>query len=116
MRFLKKYITNNFLTEHTENLSPNRYYIYTHIGCIKRAVKTHTPLLVGSACAGVPSTETHAGGGDARDPGAGGRDGPFSVLSHRLTILIFGVELVCHLDVPQLECSLFLLSICPLFK
>lgn len=50
LRFLKKYITKNLLTKHTENLSPPpRYYIYTHIRFLKTAVKMHTPLFAGSS-------------------------------------------------------------------
>lgn len=35
------------LTKHTENLSPYRYYIYTHIRFLKTAVKMYTPLFAG---------------------------------------------------------------------
>lgn len=72
LRFLKKYITKNLLTKHTENLSPYSYYIYTHFWFLKTAVKMYTLLFSGSSTdkvAGAPCTE--CGVGVARRGGPG---------------------------------------------
>lgn len=72
LRFLKKYITKNLLTKHTENLSPYSYYIYTHFWFLKTAVKMYTPLFAESSAdkaAGAPRTERGAGGARRGGPG-----------------------------------------------
>lgn len=80
LRFLKKYITKNLLTKHTENLSPYRYDVYTHMRFLKTAVKTHTPSFAGSSADGLAGTTTRGRGG-TRDGDPGTRDGDPGALS-----------------------------------